>query len=148
MSLVRNCTGTRLSPAFPRSIVNLIRIGHLAGGVRKRLDPEIKPHWKFYSRYAEFLDDQFQQSRSVKSSMSVHELAHQAGIMSTSQLFAAVLLFSSPGCPHEEPSCITATEYIEVNLSLIASPQPLTASRAPGMRTEHAAEPRELEVVP
>ena len=116
--------------------------------MRQRLDPEIKPHWKFYSRCAEFLDDQFQQSRSVKSSMSVHELAHQAGIMSTSQLFAAVLLFSSPGCPHEEPSCITATEYIEVNLSLIASPQPLTASRAPGMRTEHAAEPRELEVVP
>ncbi len=49
-----------------------------------------------------------------------------------SHLFAAVLLFSSPGCPHEELSCITPTEYIEVNLSLIASPQPLTASRAPG----------------
>ena len=34
-----------------------------------------------------------------------------------SQLFAAILLFSSPGCPHEEPTCITPTEYVEVNLS-------------------------------
>jgi hypothetical protein len=33
-----------------------------------------------------------------------------------SYLFAAVLLFSSPGCPHEEPTCITPTEYVEVNL--------------------------------
>jgi hypothetical protein len=44
-----------------------------------------------------------------------------------SHLFAAVLLFSSPGCPHKEPSCITPTEYVEVNLSLIAEP-PLTVS--------------------
>jgi hypothetical protein len=28
-------------------------------------------------------------------------------------LFAAVLLLSSPGCPHEEPSCLTSTEYVE-----------------------------------
>ena len=34
-----------------------------------------------------------------------------------SHLFAAILLFSSPGCPHEEPTCITPTEYVEVNLS-------------------------------
>ena len=34
-----------------------------------------------------------------------------------SHLFAAILLLSSPGCPHEEPSCITPTEYVEVNLS-------------------------------
>jgi hypothetical protein len=33
-----------------------------------------------------------------------------------SHLFAAVLLFSSPGCPHEEPTCLTPTEYVEVNL--------------------------------
>lgn len=33
-----------------------------------------------------------------------------------SYLFAAVLLFSSPGCPHEEPTCLTPTEYVEVNL--------------------------------
>ena len=33
-------------------------------------------------------------------------------------LFAAILLFSLPGCPHEESSCITPTEYVEVNLSL------------------------------
>ena len=39
-------------------------------------------------------------------------------------LFAAVLLFYSPGCPHKEPSCITPTEYVEVNLS----PQPLTVA--------------------
>ena len=53
-------------------------------------------------------------------------LSEAAGeIMSMSHLFAAVLLFSSPGCPHEEPSCITPTEYVEVNLSLIAEPQPL-----------------------
>jgi hypothetical protein len=38
-------------------------------------------------------------------------------------LFAAVLLLSSPGCPHEEPSCITPTEYVEV-MSLIAEPRP------------------------
>jgi hypothetical protein len=31
-----------------------------------------------------------------------------------SQLFAAVLLFFSPGCPHEEPNCLTPTEYVEV----------------------------------
>ena len=30
-----------------------------------------------------------------------------------SHLFAAVLLLSSPGCPHEEPVCLTPTEYIE-----------------------------------
>jgi hypothetical protein len=29
-----------------------------------------------------------------------------------SQLFAAVLLLSSPGCPHEEPNCLTETEYV------------------------------------
>ena len=34
-----------------------------------------------------------------------------------SHLIAAILLLSSPGCPHEEPSCITPTEYVEVNLS-------------------------------
>ena len=34
-----------------------------------------------------------------------------------SQLFAAILLFSSPGCPHEEPTCVTPTEYVEVSLS-------------------------------
>ena len=45
-----------------------------------------------------------------------------------SHLFAAILLFSSPGCPHEEPTCITPTEYVEVNLStrilnyVVASP--------------------------
>jgi hypothetical protein len=33
-----------------------------------------------------------------------------------SHLFAAVLLFSSPGCPHQEPGCITPTEYVEVSL--------------------------------
>jgi hypothetical protein len=44
--------------------------------------------------------------------------------MSMSHLFAAILLFSSPGCPHEEPGCITPTEYVEINLTLIAEPQP------------------------
>ena len=34
-----------------------------------------------------------------------------------SHLFAAILLLSSPGCPHEEPTCITPTEYVEVDLS-------------------------------
>ena len=34
-------------------------------------------------------------------------------------VFAAILLFSSPGCPHEEPKCITPTEYVEVNLSIL-----------------------------
>jgi hypothetical protein len=32
-------------------------------------------------------------------------------------LFAAVLLLSSPGCPHEESTCLTPTEYVEVHLS-------------------------------
>ena len=40
-----------------------------------------------------------------------------AGNATMSHLFAAILLFSSPGCPHEEPTCITPTEYVEVNLS-------------------------------
>lgn len=54
-----------------------------------------------------------------------------------SHLFAAVLLFFSPGCPHEEPSCITPTEYVEVSLS----PQALYGNRgtsdtgAPGRLT-------------
>ena len=47
-----------------------------------------------------------------------------------SHLFAAVLLFFSPGCPHKEPSCITPTEYVEVKLSPIAEPQPLHGSRS------------------
>lgn len=34
-----------------------------------------------------------------------------------SHLFAAILLFSSPGCPHEEPTCITPTEYVKVDFS-------------------------------
>jgi hypothetical protein len=34
-----------------------------------------------------------------------------------SHLFAAILLFLSPGCPHEEPTCITPTEHVEVNLT-------------------------------
>jgi hypothetical protein len=42
-----------------------------------------------------------------------------------SHLFAAILLFSSPDCPHEEPSSITQTEYVEVGMTLIAGPQSL-----------------------
>jgi hypothetical protein len=38
------------------------------------------------------------------------------GLATMSYLFAAVLLLSSPGCPHEEPTCLTPTEYVEVNL--------------------------------
>jgi hypothetical protein len=45
--------------------------------------------------------------------------------MSMSHLFAAILLFPSPACPHEEASCITPTEYVEINLTLIAGPLPL-----------------------
>ena len=41
-----------------------------------------------------------------------------------SHLFAAILLFSSPGCPHEEPNCITLADYVEVNLTLITELQP------------------------
>jgi hypothetical protein len=40
------------------------------------------------------------------------------GIATMSYLFAAVLLFSSPGCPHEEPTCLTPTEYVEVNFRI------------------------------
>jgi hypothetical protein len=36
-----------------------------------------------------------------------------------SYLFAGVLLFTSPGCPHDEPNCITPTEYVEVTLERI-----------------------------
>jgi hypothetical protein len=32
-------------------------------------------------------------------------------------LFAAVILLSSPGCPREEPTCLTPTEYVEAHLS-------------------------------
>ena len=44
--------------------------------------------------------------------------------------FAAILLFSSPGCPHDEPLCITPTEYVEVDLS-IAQRHPLRPSGLP-----------------
>ena len=43
--------------------------------------------------------------------------ARQRGSATMSHLFAAILLFLSPGCPHEEPTCITPTEHVEVNLS-------------------------------
>jgi hypothetical protein len=33
-----------------------------------------------------------------------------------SYLFAAVMLLSSPGCPHDEPTCLTPTEYVEIDL--------------------------------
>jgi hypothetical protein len=45
--------------------------------------------------------------------------------MSMSHLFAAILLFSSPGCPHEEGGCITPTEYVEISLPVVAASQPL-----------------------
>jgi hypothetical protein len=45
--------------------------------------------------------------------------------MSMSHLFAAILLFSSPGCPHEEATCITPTEYVQINLPVTAAPQSL-----------------------
>ena len=41
-------------------------------------------------------------------------------MVTMSHLFAAILLFSSPGCPHEEPTCITPTEYVKVNFSSTA----------------------------
>ena len=50
--------------------------------------------------------------------------------MSMSHLFAAILLFSSPDCPHEEASCITATEYVEINLPVVAGSQPLHGDTA------------------
>ena len=61
---------------------------------------------------------------SVSDNSSISGAPAAGEIMSMNHLFAAVLLFSSPGCPHEEPSCITPTEYVEV-LSLIAEPKPL-----------------------
>jgi hypothetical protein len=42
--------------------------------------------------------------------------AEAGGLATMSYLFAAVILLSSPGCPHEEPTCLTPTEYVEVNL--------------------------------
>jgi hypothetical protein len=47
-----------------------------------------------------------------------------------SHLFAAILLFSSPGCPHEEPNCITPADYVEVNLTPITESQPLYSDEA------------------
>jgi hypothetical protein len=29
-------------------------------------------------------------------------------------IFAAVILLATPHCSHEEPSCLTPTEYVEV----------------------------------
>ena len=43
--------------------------------------------------------------------------ARQRMSATMSHLFAAILLFLSPGCPHEEPTCITPTEHVEVNLT-------------------------------
>jgi hypothetical protein len=51
-----------------------------------------------------------------------------------SHLFAAVLLLSSPGCPHDEPTCLTPTEYVEVNLSYVVAPSLFIASRLPMAR--------------
>jgi hypothetical protein len=49
-----------------------------------------------------------------------------------SHLFAAILLFSSPGCPHEEPTCITPTEYVKVDFSLTSRvPHDITAAFPP-----------------
>jgi hypothetical protein len=42
-----------------------------------------------------------------------------------SYLFSAVLLLASPGCPHEEPTCLTPTEYVEVNLRPDVQPGPI-----------------------
>ena len=42
----------------------------------------------------------------------------RGGIAIMSYLFAAVLLFTSPGCPHEEPTCLTPTEYVEVDVRI------------------------------
>ena len=57
-----------------------------------------------------------------------------------SHLLAAILLFSSPGCPHEEPTCITPTEYVKINFSstgrvphdITATSSPWSAERIPG----------------
>jgi hypothetical protein len=46
----------------------------------------------------------------------MRDQARQRGDSGHELLFAGVLLFSSPGCPHEEPNCLTPTEYVDVDL--------------------------------
>jgi predicted metal-binding protein len=53
----------------------------------------------------------------------------EGGLATMSYLFAAVMLLSSPGCPHEEPTCLTPTEYVEVNLRLGSHRAPAEAPR-------------------
>jgi len=79
-----------------------------------------------------------------------------------SHLFAAILLFSSPGCPHEEPTCITPTEYVKINfsstgyfLTLVsrAHSRRLRAElkRVPALAealTQHFAKPRNVVRIP
>ena len=63
-----------------------------------------------------FLDSSSNQSLQTQFSIPV-QTQRRGGDETMSQLFAAILLFSSPGCPHEEATCVTPTEYVEVSLS-------------------------------
>ena len=65
---------------------------------------------------AALLDIHFSRNLDRHSLVSVPERS-SGRIATMSHLFAAILLFSSPGCPHEEATCITPTEYVEINLS-------------------------------
>lgn len=44
-------------------------------------------------------------------------MERNSGGIATMSHFAAILLFFTPGCPHEEPKCVTQIEYVEVRLS-------------------------------
>ena len=59
--------------------------------------------------------------------------AEAGGLATMSYLFAAVILLSSPGCPHEEPTCLTPTEYVEVNLRPDVQPGQISLLEALGL---------------
>jgi hypothetical protein len=85
------------------------------GGVRRTPFQRLMFHPQLIAVTPDFLDIGFTQS--LQPQFSIRRRHSSGGNATMSHLFAAILLFSSPGCPHEEPTCITPTEHVEVNLS-------------------------------
>ena len=101
------------------------------GGARRTPFQRLLFHPQLICACAAYLDRPSTLSRPPQFSLVVNTAA---GGIDMSHLFAAILLFSSPGCPHEEPTCITPTEYVEVNLSTRILPyadRPRSSRRPP-----------------
>jgi hypothetical protein len=93
-------------------MVLLLTVG---GGARRTPFQRLMFHPQLIALTPDFLDTSCTQS--LQTQFSIRGQHSSGGNATMSHLFAAILLFSSPGCPHEEPTCITPTEHVEVNLS-------------------------------